>query len=65
MPGANFVFYGCSTGRSSILSLFKLPFPGGSDGPDSEHTVKLKNDARKERLRIILRTRQITPDLKK
>ena len=65
MPGANCAFYGCSTSRSSTLSLFKLVFPGGSDGPDGEHTVKLKNDARKEWLRIILRTRQMTPDLKK
>ena len=65
MPGANCVFYGCSTNRSNTLSIFKLPSPGGSDGPDGEHMVKLKNDARKEWLRIILRTRQMTPDLKK
>ena len=54
MPGANYVYYDCLTNHSSTLSLFKLSFPGGSDDEsDGEHTVKLKNDARKEWLRII------------
>ena len=48
MPSVNCVFYGCSTSRSSTLSLFKLPFHGGSDWPDGEHTVKFKNDVWKE-----------------
>ena len=42
--------------------LFKIPFPARGDG---DETVKLKSDARKEWLRVILRTRENTPDLKK
>ncbi|CAB4042702.1 Transposable element P transposase [Paramuricea clavata] len=44
------------------LSLFKIPFPARDDG---DETVKLKSDARKEWLRVILRTRENTPELKK
>ncbi len=61
MPGANCALVGCSTSRKSDLSLFKLPFAGQGD---SEVTVKLKTDARKEWLRVILRTREMTPQLK-
>ena len=61
MPGANCASVGCSTSRKSDLSLFKLPFAGQGD---SEVTVKLKTDARKEWLRFILRTREMTPHLK-
>ena len=62
MPGANCALYGCGTSRRSNLSLFKIPFPARGDG---DETVKLKSDARKEWLRVILRTRENTPELKK
>ena len=54
--------YGCGTCRRSNLSLFKIPFPARGGG---DETVKLKSDARKEWLRVILRTRVNTPELKK
>ena len=59
MPGANCALFGCSTSRKSDLSLFKLPFPKVSDG---DETKALKEIARKEWLRVILRTREMTPD---
>ena len=62
IPGVNSALVGCATSRKSNLSLFKLPFAGQGD---SEVTAKLKTDARKEWLRIILRRREITPQLKK
>lgn len=62
MPGANCALFGCSTSRKSKLSLFKLPFPGRGDG---DETKTLKETARKEWLRVILRTREMTPELKK
>ena len=61
MPGANCALFGCSTSRKSGLSLFKLPSPARGD---REETAGLKNNARKEWLRVILRTREMTPDLK-
>lgn len=62
MPGANCALFGCSTSRKSDLSLFKLPFPKVSDG---DETKALKEIARKEWLRVIFRTREMTPELKK
>ncbi len=62
MPGANCALFGCSTSRKSSLSLFKIPFPGRSDG---DETKALKVTARREWLRVVLRTREMTPDLKK
>ena len=62
MPGANCALYGCGTSPRSNLLLFKIPFPARGDG---DETVKLKSDARKKLLRVILRTRENTPDLKK
>ena len=61
MPGANCAFYGCfSSGRKKI-SLFKIPVISVRDGND----VKvLKQNAREEWLRLILRTREMTPELK-
>ncbi|CAB4032699.1 Hypothetical predicted protein [Paramuricea clavata] len=44
------------------MSLFKIHFSARGDG---EETVKLKSDARKEWLRVILRTRVNTSELKK
>ena len=62
MPGANCALYGCGTSRRSDLSLFKIPFPARGDG---DETMKLKSDARKEWLRVSLRTGENTPELKK
>ena len=62
MPGANCALYGCGKSRRSNLSLFKIPFPARGDG---DETVKLRSDARIEWLRVILRTRENTPELKK
>jgi hypothetical protein len=62
MPGANCAFYGCfSSGRKKI-SLFKIPVVSARDG---DHVKSLKQNAREEWLRLILRTREMTPDLKK
>ena len=61
MPGANCALVGCSTRRKSDILLFELPFAGQGD---SEVTVKLKTDACKEWLRVILQTREMTPYLK-
>ena len=61
MPGANCARFGCSTSRKSDLSLCKIPTPARGD---REETVALKNNARTEWLRVILRTREMTPDLK-
>ena len=62
MPGANCALYGCGISRRSNLPLFKKPFFARGDG---DETVKLKSDARKKWLRVILRTQENTPDLKK
>ena len=61
MSGENFAFYGCSTSRKHELSLFKLP---SARDDESEETCTLKNNARKAWLNLILRTRELTPDLK-
>ena len=62
MQVANCAFYGCSTSRSHKLSLFRLPTVAAANG---EHTIALKQKAREEWLRLILRTREQTPDLKR
>ena len=61
MPGANCALFGCSTSRKSDLSLFKIRTPARGD---REETVGLKNNARTEWRRVILRTREMTPGLK-
>jgi hypothetical protein len=61
MPGANCAFFGCPTSRSHNLALFKLTTIAAADG---EHTKALKKNAREEWLRLVLRTREMTPDLK-
>lgn len=61
MPGANCALFGCSTCRKRGLSFFKLPSPARGD---SEETVTLKNNTRTEWLRVILRTREMIPELK-
>ena len=62
MPGRNCAFFGCATSQKHGLSLFKIPSLCDDDG---EHTVALKTKAREEWLRLILRTREMTPALKK
>ena len=62
MPGRNCAFFGCATSQKHGLSLFKIPSLRDDDG---EHTVALKTKAREEWLRLILRTREMTPALKK
>jgi hypothetical protein len=61
MPGSNCAFFGCPTSRSHKLSLFRIPTVAAADG---EHTKYLKRKAREEWLRLLLRTRQMTPELK-
>lgn len=61
MGGGNCAFFGCPTSGKYELSLFKLSTVFDSDG---EHTKELKQKAREEWLRLILRTREMTPDLK-
>ena len=62
MPGRNFAFFGCPTSQKHGLSLSKIP---ATREDDSEHTVGLKTKAREEWLRLILRTREMTTELKK
>ena len=62
MPGANCAFYRCPTSRSQKLLLFRLPTIAAADG---EHTIDLKQKAREEWLRLILRTTEQMPDLKR
>jgi hypothetical protein len=55
MPDANCALFGCLTSRKSSLLL-----------NDGDKTYKaLKVTAHKEWLRVVLRTREMTPDLKK
>ena len=61
MGGGNCAFFGCPTSAKHELSLFKLPTVSASDG---QHTKELKQKARDEWLRLILRTRKMTPELK-
>ena len=62
MPGENCVFYARPNSRKHGHSFFKLP---SVRADESEHTSALKSNARKEWLNLILRTRELTPDLKK
>ena len=62
MSGRNCAFFACATSQNHGLSLFKIPSLCDDDG---EHTVALKTKAREVWLRLILRTRQMTPALKK
>ena len=62
MPGENCVFYGCPTSRKHGISLFKIP---SVRADESQETTDLKNNARQAWLNLILRTRELTPELKK
>ena len=61
MPGSNCAFYGCYTSRKSKISLFKIPVVCAAD---SDHTKALKTKARQEWIALILRTREMTLELK-
>ena len=61
MVGSNCALYGCSTGRTHEFAISKIPVVSAADG---EETAAKKKNAREEWLRIILRTREKTPDLK-
>ena len=62
MGGGNCAFYGCPTSGKHNLSLFRIPSVLASG---SEHTNELKRKACKEWIRLILRTRETTKELKK
>ena len=62
MPGRKCACFGCATSQKHGLSLFKIP---SLLDDDSEHTVDLKTKAREEWLRLLLRTRDMTPAIKK
>ena len=62
MGGGNFAFFGCPTSGKHEISLFKIPTVKVSDG---QHTKESKQRAREEWLRLILRTREMTPELNK
>ena len=62
MGAGNCVFYGCPTSGKHNLSLFRIPSVSVSG---SEHTNEVKRKAREEWIRLILRTRETTKELKK
>ena len=62
MPGSNCAFYSCSTRRKHKLSLLRIPTVAVSY---SDHTRSLKQNARAEWLRLVLRTRELMPKLQK
>lgn len=63
MPGKNCSFFGCnSSSRHTERSFFKIPSVSTTDG---DETAALKGTARQEWLRLLLRTREMTTDLKK
>jgi lipoate synthase len=62
MGGGNCAFFGCPTSGKHEISLFKIPTVKVSDGEDTKES---KQRAREEWLRLILRTREMTPELKK
>ena len=62
MPGRNCAFFGCSTSQKHKISLFRIPVVNAHE---SEYMSSVKKQAREKWLEIILRTREITPKLKK
>ena len=61
MPGRNCAFFGCPTSQKHKLSLFQIPVVSEKQ---SEYTASIKKKTREEWLKIILRTREMTPELK-
>ena len=62
MPGGNCAFYDCPTSRKHGISLFKIP---SARTDESQETTDLKKNAGQAWLNLILRTRELTPELKK
>ena len=62
MPGHNCAFFGCPTSQKHKISLFRIPVVSAHE---SEYTSSVKKQAREKWLEIILRTREVTPELKK
>ena len=62
MPGRNCAFFGCSSSQKHKISLFQIPVVSATQ---SEYTTSLKKKCREEWLRIVLRTREMTPEFKK
>ena len=61
MPGRNCAFFGCSSSQKHKISLFQIPVVSAKQ---SEYTASLKKKCREEWLKIILRTREMTVELK-
>ena len=61
MPGRNCAFFGCPTSQKHKLSLLQIPVVSAKQ---SEYTAAIKKKSREEWLKIILRTREMTPELK-
>ena len=62
MPGRNCAFFRCPTSQKHKISLFQIPVVSTHE---SEYTSSVKKQAQEKWLEIILRTREVTPDLKK
>ena len=62
MGGGNCAFFGCPTSGKHKISLFRIPRVAASDGEQTKH---LKQTAREEWIRLILRTRETTEELNK
>ena len=62
IPGHNYAFYGCPNSAKHGLSPFKITVVRADDG---EQTSSSKKKARAEWLYSILRTRDMTAELKK
>ena len=60
MPGRNCAFFGCPTSQKHKLSLFQIPVVSAKQ---SEYTAAIKKKSREEWLKIILRTREMTPTI--
>ncbi len=61
MPGRNCAFFGCPTSQKPKLSLFQIPVVSAKK---SKYTTAIKKKRREEWLKVILRTREMTPELK-
>ena len=62
MPGRNCAFFGCPTSQKHKLSLFQIPVVSAKQ---SEYTAATKKKSREEWFKIILRTREMTPEMKR
>ena len=62
MPGRNCAFFGGPTSQKHKISLFRIPVVSAHE---SEYTSSVKKQAREKWFEIILRTREVIPELKK